>query len=141
MKKGNFYRRYTIDMISTYKVNKILLSFDKCDNRSKMRVKVSSVDAKNGNVKYEAQRFYNESVWSQVAKAPFGQDLEKMFKNPVKSRLNVLDIDLSQQVESRYLIVDIHFTLQPNAATKKESDTIPHNEIIPEIYGQYQGES
>ena len=44
MIKGKFFRKYVIDMINCYQVDKLLLNFDKSEQKNKMKIKISSLD-------------------------------------------------------------------------------------------------
>ena len=89
MKKGNFFRKYVIDMINCYQVEKLMLLFEKSSSTVKMRVKVGCPDGK-----CLQEFYYPDHVWKQVAGASFGQSMEKLFRNPIKSGLNALAIPI-----------------------------------------------
>ena len=58
-----------------------------------------------------------------------------------KLRFNSLSLPIAKKFTSRYIMIDISFKPHPNIGSAKDIDRVPQTEIIPEIYGEYSGES
>jgi hypothetical protein len=61
--------------------------------------------------------------------------MKKLFKDPLKSGLNCLGIELN--TNARYLTIEISHTILPIIGEQSEIDNLPFIEIIPEIFGNY----
>lgn len=66
--------------------------------------------------------------------------MNKLFKNPIQSGLNCLGVS-GLDFSSRYLIVEVSFTIIPNIGDQRELENLPSGEIIPEVFGTYNGEA
>lgn len=131
--KEKFLRSIMIDLDKQATVSHVLLCFEKSDLRAKMRIKVFRDDHE---LVYST--FYQDHCWLQLARNAYSKDMKKLFKDPLASGLNCLGIELN--VKTRYLIVEISHTLLPVIGEQSEIDNLPFIEIIPEVFGQFEGE-
>jgi hypothetical protein len=85
------------------------------------------------------EHYYQEAVWIQLTRNAYSNEMTKLFKNPIHSGLNCLGVS-GLDFHTRYLIVEIAFTLVPNIGDQRELENLPSNEVIPEVFGEYSGE-
>lgn len=131
--KEKYLRSIMIDLDKQADVKYLLLCFEKSDLRTKMRIKIFGDDRR---LLYST--FYQDHCWLQLARNAYSKEMKKLFKDPVKSGLNSLGIELNAQV--RYLTVEISHTLLPIVGEQSEIDNLPFIEIIPEVFGTLRGE-
>lgn len=58
----------------------------------------------------------------------------------INSITGCLTLALDKDIQTRYLIIEINYTLRPFNASKPEIQNIADNEIVPVVYGTYIGE-
>ena len=126
--------------MNVYDVENIFLLFEKSERKSSMRINLKSI-TENGDLVSKSEKFYEPYVWEQLAVKPYSSEMEKIVKNPAKSRFNSLSLDLPSKIHSRYLIIEITFASLPNIGSEKDMETTPQSEIHPEVYGEYVGET
>jgi hypothetical protein len=140
MFRNRFFRKYIIDLTNNVHISNLLFSFDKSESKTKMLIKVFRIDqqTKSNSKKLVFQHYYQESVWIQLTKNAYSTDMHKLFKNPIQSGLNCLGVS-GLDFSSRYLVVEICFTIIPNIGDQRELENLPSGEIIPEVFGTYNG--
>lgn len=69
-----------------------------------MRVNLKSV-SNTGETVLHSETMYEPYVWEQVAMKPFSVEMEKIMKNPLKSRVNTLSLNIPSRISARYLIL------------------------------------
>lgn len=70
--------------------------------------------------------FYQDNTWIQLTKNAYTKEMKELFSNPVTSGLNSLGINL-RSVETRYLIVEISYTVLPIIGEAVEIANLPRN--------------
>ena len=78
-----------------------------------MRINLKSVST-NGETVLHSETLYEPYVWEQVAMKPFSGEMEKIMKNPLKSSVNTLSLNMPARISARYLILEMTFASQPN---------------------------
>jgi hypothetical protein len=104
--KSRFYRKYISDLTNRVHVKNLLLSFDKSDSRIKMIIRAYRIDQTHSNPQKVLvfEHYYQESVWIQLTRNAYSNEMTKLFKNPIHSGLNCLGVS-GLDFHTRYLIV------------------------------------
>lgn len=125
MRKLKYSRLYTFDLFSCYKLRELRLNLGKTQTKNKLFVKVS----------WTAQQKLNQDL-------SFGYDYPawKSLANQKKSTNRFLSIPLANfNIKTRYVQIEVSFTVHPFTACKEEIHNLADNEIIPSLFGSYVG--